>query len=95
MWYLCKLCWMKDVAPSNWIKSMIVPSTKERMRGECKNYRDISLLNVAGKLFGKIVIERVKRVIDMSIRCSMWLQKWKRMCGPDFLNVYGCGEVSL
>ena len=41
---------------------MIVPLYKEKgERSECSNYRGICLLRVVVKLYGKVLIERVKK----------------------------------
>ena len=31
-------------------------------RSECKNYRGINLLSVAGKIYGGILVDRVRRL---------------------------------
>ena len=42
---------------------MIVPLYKSKgERNDCKNYRDISLLSVVGKIYAGILIDRVRRV---------------------------------
>ena len=41
---------------------MIVPVYKKGSRLDCTNYRGISLMSVVGKVFGRILNERVKLV---------------------------------
>ena len=42
---------------------MIVPLYKSKgERTECKNYRGISLLNMVGKIYAVILVDRVRRV---------------------------------
>ncbi len=36
-------------------------------RNECQNYRGISLLSIAGKVYGKTVIERVQKITESRI----------------------------
>ena len=46
--------------PKEWCQAVIVPIYKNKgERAECKNYRGISLLSVAGKVYGRIVVDRV------------------------------------
>ena len=47
---------------------MIVPLYKGKgERSECGNYRGISLLSVVGKLYGRDLIERIKRKTNNSL----------------------------
>jgi len=39
--------WEKDELPANWENSIICPIYKKGDRMQCKNYRQITLLNVA------------------------------------------------
>ena len=49
--------------PGDWRSSVIVPLYKGKgERTECKNYRGISLLSVAGKIYSGILVDRVRRV---------------------------------
>ncbi len=54
--------------PADWTKAIIVPVYKGRgRRGECGSYRGISLLSIAGKVYGKVTIERVQRLTEGKI----------------------------
>ena len=58
------------VVPKNWRCAVIIPLYKSnRERTECKNYRCISLLNivVVGKLYARILVDRVCRVNGVMI----------------------------
>ena len=47
------------------MKAIIVPIYKGKGdRGECKNYRGISLLSVPGKVYGRVLIEKVREVTE-------------------------------
>ena len=51
------------VVPEDWRSAVIVPLYKgKRERTKCKNYRGISLLIVIGKIYGGILVDRVRRV---------------------------------
>ena len=46
-----------------YLKTVIVPLYKgKRERTECKNYRGISMLSVAGKVYAASLVDRVRRV---------------------------------
>ena len=67
--------------PSDWTKAIIVPVYKGKgSRSECGNYRGISLLSIAGKVYGKIIIERVQQITKMRIREEQGAFKKERGC---------------
>ena len=52
--------WKEGVAPGNWKNAVIVPVYKKGSRLECTNYRGISLINIVGKVFARVLNKRVK-----------------------------------
>ena len=58
---LFNLCFINGCVPEDWNKSCIVPLYKGK--GDvrmCGSYRGISLLSVVGKVYGKVIIERIR-----------------------------------
>ncbi len=52
----------------DWRKAIIVPIYKGKgKREECNNYGGISLLSVPGKIYGRILNERMMKVTDKSV----------------------------
>ena len=59
------VCWMEGRVPQDWQDSCLVPIYKGKGdRAQCNNYRGISLLSVVGKVYGKVLIERVKMLTE-------------------------------
>ncbi len=55
--------WKKGEVPDDWKKAIIVPLYKGKgRRSECSSYRGISLLSIPGKLYGRILTERLMEV---------------------------------
>ena len=49
----------KEIWPARWSTGIIFPLYKHESRLEPSNYRPITLLSVVGKLFGRIINERL------------------------------------
>ncbi|XP_061704212.1 uncharacterized protein LOC133515657 [Cydia pomonella] len=65
MYRLFNMCFRTGQVPRDWCKAVIVPLYKGKgSQLDCKNYRGISLLSVVGKLYAKILIERVVKETD-------------------------------
>ena len=63
IWRLFNMAFESGVVPEDWRSAVIVPLYKSKGNmTECKNYRGISLLSVAGKIYTGILVDRVSRV---------------------------------
>ena len=68
LYRLFNLCWRNGQVPGDWCKAVIVPLYKGKgSRQDCINYRGISLLSVVGKLYAKVLIERVVNETDEKV----------------------------
>ena len=62
---LCNVCYQDKKVPDDWKKACIVPIYKGKgSKMECKNYRGISLLSIPGKVYGRIIIQRIIKVTE-------------------------------
>ena len=58
---ICQMAWEVGKVPEDWTLAVIVPLYKGKgCRDVCASYRGISLLSIPGKVYGRIIIERVK-----------------------------------
>ena len=61
-------CFREGGVPKEWKSACIVPLYKGKgERSECANYRGISLLSVVGKVYGGILIDRIRSSVDRAI----------------------------
>jgi len=65
---LFNLCFVCGVVPEEWCEACIVPLYKGKGdKYECSNYRGISLLSVVGKLYGRVLINRISGATECAI----------------------------
>jgi endonuclease/exonuclease/phosphatase family metal-dependent hydrolase len=57
---LIKWIWEKEVMPEEWTKGIICPILKKGDKLECSNYRGITLLSTAYKVFSAVLLKRIK-----------------------------------
>lgn len=78
---LLNVCFSAGEVPSEWCDACIVPLYKGKGdKSVCGNSRGISLLSVVGKLYGRILIKRIRSATDEAIG--------EEQCG--FRNGRGC-----
>ena len=56
--------WEQGAVVGDWKHAVIVPIPKKGDLKECNNWRGISLLDVAGKLFARIIQERLQVIAE-------------------------------
>ncbi len=59
---------MGEGVPADWTKAIILPIYKGKgRREECGSYRGINLLRIPGKVYGKVIRERVQQLPEEKI----------------------------
>ena len=56
--------WREERVPEEWRDAVLVPVPKKGDLTVCDNWRGISLLDVVGKLFAKIIQKRLQGVVE-------------------------------
>lgn len=65
---LIRQCWKEECIPDAWYTADVIPLFKKGDRSICKNYRGISLLDLALKVFEAILVDRIKPARDVQVR---------------------------
>ena len=65
---LLHLIWDKEVCPADWHMSVLIPVPKKGDKSKCENYRGISLIDVAAKIFSAILLNRFSAERDLRVR---------------------------
>lgn len=63
----CKI-WQEESVPASWNESVICPVSKKAPRNVCDNYRGISLIPVAAKIFASILLHRLSTAPELRMR---------------------------
>ncbi|MCP5003018.1 MAG: hypothetical protein GY941_03575 [Planctomycetes bacterium] len=68
MLLICGLAWSHGVVPGDWTRAVIVPLYKGKgCRDRCDSYRGISLLSVPGKVYGRVLMNRLREVTECRV----------------------------
>ena len=65
---LFKKIWETESFPQDWKEGHIVKLPKKGNLQECNNYRGITLLSIVGKVFNRVILERLKEGLDTKLR---------------------------
>ncbi len=65
---LFRAIWMEETVPEDWCKGVITKLPKKGDLSNCDNWRGITLLSIASKVFCKILLFRIEDEIDLLLR---------------------------
>ena len=65
---LCDFCLLEKQCPTSWRKSQIIPAPKKGDLSLATNYRGISLLPIAAKIYNKLILNRLLPFVDPLLR---------------------------
>ena len=77
---ICNLVLQTRSAPHQWKESILNPIHKKGSRKLMNNYRGISLMSVAAKLFNRLLLNRVRPVVDPLLRDNQAGFRTDRSC---------------
>ncbi len=60
--------WEEEVMPADCKEGYLIKLPKKCKLGKCSNYRGITLLSVPGKVFNRIILERMRNSVDPWLR---------------------------
>ena len=56
--------WEEGIIPSDWKEGHLIKLPKKGDLGQCTNYRGITLLSIPGKVFNRILLNRMKDAVE-------------------------------
>ena len=77
---IMKSAWQAGAVPRYWKDAVIVPIPKKGDLKDCDNWRDISLLDVVGKVFTRVIQERLQHLAEKILPDSQCGSRKGRGC---------------
>ena len=68
LYHLFGKIWEKETMPADWKEGHLIKIPKKGDLSKCNNYRGITLPSVPGKVFNRIILERIKDGVDQQLR---------------------------
>ena len=65
---LFRKIWQEEEIPTEWKEGYLIKLPKKGDLSNCANYRGITLLSVPGKIFSRILLNRMKEAVDAQLR---------------------------
>jgi hypothetical protein len=87
--------WEKEEIPEYWREGHLVKLPKKGDLHECSNYRGIMLLLVPGKVLSKIILERIKKIVDTKLRDEQAGFRQNRSCTDQIATLRIIAEQSI
>ncbi|VDO58006.1 unnamed protein product [Schistosoma margrebowiei] len=68
LYLLFKNIWEEEQVPMDWKEGHLIKIPRKGDLSECENYRDITLLSIPGKVFSRVLLNRMKNAVDAQLR---------------------------
>ncbi|KAL3872436.1 hypothetical protein ACJMK2_040364 [Sinanodonta woodiana] len=90
----CKI-WEDEEVPVDWREGYLVKIPKKGDLSSCSNYRGITLLSIPGKVFNRILLNRMKEAVDPHLRDQQAGFRKERSCTDQIATLRIILEQSL
>ena len=74
------ILWQKEKFPKEWKEGIIIKVPKKWDLNQCRNWRGVTLLVVMSKIFNKIILERIKDMLERGLRKEQAGFHYNRSC---------------
>ena len=72
--------WEEEEVPIEWKEGYLIKLPKKGDLSSCSNYRGIMLLSIPGKVFNRVILNRMKDAVDMHLRDQQAGFRKERSC---------------
>ena len=87
--------WEEDQVPTEWKEGYLIKLPKKGDLSSCSNYRGITLLSIPGKVFNRVLLNRMKDVVDPHLRDQQAGFRKGRSCTDQIASLRIILEQSL
>ena len=87
--------WEEERVPKDWKEGYLIKIPKKGDLSNCANYRGITLLSVPGKVFNRIILNRMKDKVDMQLRDQQAGFRQNRSCTDQIATLRIIVEQSI
>ena len=87
--------WNEEDIPGDWKKGILIKLPKKGDLGNCNNYRGITLLSIPGKVFNRIILNKLKDIVDPKLRDNQAGFRKNRSCVDQITTLRLIVEQSL
>ena len=87
--------WEQEQVPADWKRGHLVKLPKKGDLSSCNNWRGIMLLSIPGKVLSRIILERLKTALDMTLRDEQAGFRQDRSCTDHIATMRIIVEQSL
>ncbi len=87
--------WEEEEIPADWREGHLMKLPKKGDLSNCNNYRGITLLSVPGKVFNRVILNRMKNVLDPELRDEQAGFRPNRSCTDQIATLRIIVEQSL
>ena len=87
--------WNEEAFPDEWKEGHLIKLPKKGDLGNCNNYRGITLLSVPGKVFSRIILQRIKFQVDEKLRDQQAGFRKNRSCADQIATLRIILEQSM
>ena len=81
--------------PEDWKKGVIIKLPKKGSLKDCKNWRGITLLSIPGKVFSRVLLNRLQDAVDCTLRDEQAGFRKGRLCTEQIFTLRNIIEQSL
>lgn len=92
---LFKKIWEEEQVPAEWKEGYLIKIPKKGDLSKCTNYRGITLLSVPGKVFNRVLLNRMKDEVDAQLRDQQAGFRKDRSCVDQIATLRIIVEQSL
>ena len=87
--------WEEEEIPEDWKEGHLIKLPKKGDLSNCNNYRGITLLSVPGKVFNRVILNRMKNTLDPELRDEQAGFRQNRSCTDQIATLRIIVEQSL